>query len=541
MNAERLHEATARNLALQSHKKWFLRQEVESRKQLIARLTPDPEYQSYAALLSPLQQGVLPAEILGEIFVQVLALTEERLDAQLVDICLVCSSWRRVALSTPQLWCSIQGLQFETSKIVLLDRAQVWLMRGRSLSKSLQLYAWDLDLQAGQSLVRLLTQVPALETLSIEGLPMRCIQVLLKSFGFSKADHCQSLNSFKLLSLELDINDRDVNGDLGPPKPDILHQLPPTLKNLKLALPCFLDIPHDHFPRPLCSQNITKLELIMSLWPTHWILHCADSCTNLQDLTIDLYDLDADWDTMVPGHPAKQQYHLTHLQTLRFRRFRDRHSTTTILRFLRTPSLIELDIAFDCQRDNPGNAEDVERDPLFTAFADDMKDFMEQPGCAENLRRLRITDVYLPWVTLKPLLKTLHSITHLTLDDVWARWSENPWPIWPKALVPRLEYLEVLNMDDSFDPDTILRYVHARQKSSEKWSRIKKVSMSMYREHSSRYPNEGVIARRLKRWGVEVEVDVEHSNGYWRWEWRLAVHAGALAPFPGYIDTEFDD
>lgn len=204
-----------------------------------------------------------------------------------------------------------------------------------------------------------------------------------------------------LQTLELQI-DNECCGLSDLPQLDILRRLPPSLVDLKLDLPCFSEVPDETLvPHPLSSQSLTTLELTMSSWPTHWILHCGESCPNLQTLTINLCGIDADWESVGPSYPVKQAYLLPHLHILRFRQFRDRHSTTTILRLLATPSLVELDIAFDCMRSDPEEADDMRRDPPFRAFVDDIRVFMRQSDCVETLSHARIHAVCLPWSTLE--------------------------------------------------------------------------------------------------------------------------------------------
>lgn len=141
MDAQRLSEATKSSINLQPCERSFLRQEIEARKQLIARLTS--ECRSYELLLSPMRQNILPPEVLGEIFSHVVTEPDLPVTAhwQVRNICLVCTTWRRAALSTPQLWCSVQVFGLQARKKSYFDRAVVWFMRGHeSLSKTLQVY-----------------------------------------------------------------------------------------------------------------------------------------------------------------------------------------------------------------------------------------------------------------------------------------------------------------------------------------------------------------------------------------------------------------
>lgn len=136
-----------------------------------------------------------------------------------------------------------------------------------------------------------------------------------------------------------------------------------------------------------------------------------------------------------------------------------------------------------------------------------MRVFMSNSGCTSTLRRARIHTLHLPWPTLKVVLDALQPVTHLTLDDVSAYWSQNPWHTWPNSLLPHLEVLEVLNMDNTFDGQCILSFARRRAKGG---AELKKVRMTMYRKPVWEYPRMCSAVREFKRFGVDLEVKVEN-------------------------------
>jgi hypothetical protein len=540
MDTHRLQTAKKGNIALQAYEVAFLRQEISTRERSIAALLAECE--SYKALLSPLRS---PAEILGEIFHHTLQIDESdrdyTIDEQLCDICLVCKAWRQAALATPRLWSTIESFPLDARSPGDLGRAKAWFQRAGSLPRTIGLVERDHGdeereyddasddeevLVIGEvireaapcplkdpSLAAFLAEASGLERVTLSCHSMQCLQGLMD--GIEAKARCAPRSWDSMRSLELRVEDGFWDDD-DPPKVDLLRRLPHSLIQLQLDLPCFLDIhDEDWVPMTLSSPNLTELELSMSAWPTYWALLCVESCPSLQTLTIDLCHNDADWDTVGPwtGDSMLTGYTLPLLHTLRLRNFVERQSTTKVLQFLNTPSLTELDISFDCPRSDLEAEEDMRRNPGFEDFADHMHAFMLNSGCKNTLRRVRIHALVLPWNTLQSVLEAVSPITQLTLDGVW---SDEPWPAWPTTLLPSLQALEILEVDDTFDPQSVFSFAQARSDSVHTQDdRLKRLKISMVRKATFSHPNGCAAARKLRKSGVEIEVVLENPEDVW--------------------------
>ncbi|EGO03772.1 hypothetical protein SERLA73DRAFT_83910, partial [Serpula lacrymans var. lacrymans S7.3] len=104
---------------------------------------------SHKTLVSAVRR--LPAEIMGEIFIQCLP-CEHYIRPRVEDCPLlltrVCRSWRTIALSVPQLWCSLSvSLQKATGHSS--SPYEAWLARAKSLPLSIGVIVDDNDALAG--------------------------------------------------------------------------------------------------------------------------------------------------------------------------------------------------------------------------------------------------------------------------------------------------------------------------------------------------------------------------------------------------------
>lgn len=115
--------------------------------------------ESHKALLSPIKR--IPPELLQEVFVRCLPESSRNCvmharEAPLLLTC-ICSGWREIAISTPELWSSLhivapprfrtQGAVTNFRMRLLVQNARQWLLRSgtRPLHVSLYIEEWDVN------------------------------------------------------------------------------------------------------------------------------------------------------------------------------------------------------------------------------------------------------------------------------------------------------------------------------------------------------------------------------------------------------------
>ncbi|KAJ7807114.1 hypothetical protein B0H13DRAFT_590108 [Mycena leptocephala] len=150
---------------------------------------------SHLALVSPARR--LPEDVISAIFIACVSSTSNAtLDSETAPLllCQVCSAWRRVALSTPQLWTSLHIPLLSTSKTQdLADIASCWLSRSGVLPLSISLIYTDVHEQSDEP------DLSPLASLAKFSLRWKSINMVLPTFrSFESISHLSS-DAFPIL------------------------------------------------------------------------------------------------------------------------------------------------------------------------------------------------------------------------------------------------------------------------------------------------------------------------------------------------------
>ncbi|KAJ3509504.1 hypothetical protein NMY22_g16269 [Coprinellus aureogranulatus] len=402
MDRIRLSTVATTNSALQPSEIDFLRRELDARKREIATLISERD--AYEAFLSPLRRNMVPPEILGEIFVLSLPDFRRFSSKHIRDICLVCKNWRDVAMGTPRLWCQINDWVDLDAQPSTLDKVQLWLSRSSSIPKSVSLYQPNRPstgltnfsgitthlTESTSSTATFLSQGPILDELRLWCDTPRCFKQLASA---ASAEGPQTSSSWHALrSLELEVQEWEE------PNYDILDDymfwhLPTSLNRLSVSFPAFEDAMDmtdglPDIPPPISHASLTSLTLLMAGWPVaRWMLQSAEMCPGLQDLTLDFEGEGVNWEEFLPN--GGTAITLPKLQTLRIQRLRQPPENTRLLRILKTPRIVNLDLGFALY-DGRDHQQSVVRDPDIAYLKQDIAFFVAQSDCRNTLRTLRL-------------------------------------------------------------------------------------------------------------------------------------------------------
>ncbi|KAJ2913828.1 hypothetical protein MD484_g6585, partial [Candolleomyces efflorescens] len=397
------------------------------------------------ALSSPIRQT--PPEILGEIFIYTLQ-TYPILDYlgrhHLVQLELVCRTWRDAARSNHRLW---SGIYVDDSINDSLDLKSItkWLGRSGKVEKSLVFESFRVDCKLWEdqckTMARCLGKLLA-SGLNITHFEYHCpgplcfqnfvdtIRALEPSPGGAQA----AWDSVKTLVLQFESR-WDIEMPSLSSSDAVFKWLPSNLTSLKLYIPCDnLDTTSLDIPTHI-SSRLTSFELV-SAWGEDFMLDLMYlDWANLEKLTLFVWTfiLD-DLDEYVPPVLPK-------VRSLRLRGFNP--STSEFFQILTAPQLADLDIDFE----------------VYQSFGKhtvaDILSFVGRSNCKANLRSLTIRHVNIQGVKLIKLLTNLPSLTRLTLTHV--RSSEDAIGFFVallkpgemlnerKPFLPRLESLELID------------------------------------------------------------------------------------------------
>jgi hypothetical protein len=138
------------------------------------------------------------------------------------------------------------------------------------------------------------------------------------------------------------------------------------------------------------------------------------------------------------------------------------------LRFLRTPSLVELDLTFSLIDEEGGYEypDDPEyRYPNLESLESNIMSLVKNStDRAVDLRHLRLRTLFISASSLASILINLPSVTHLTLDEVW--FDSTLFKQLEAAgtrCLPRLEVLELLNVPPCFHIPDLYAFVASRK------------------------------------------------------------------------------
>ncbi|KAF6765425.1 hypothetical protein DFP72DRAFT_203384 [Ephemerocybe angulata] len=462
--------------------------------------------QDYKSLLSPLRRGVVPPEILGEIF----RYAVEPYPVNRVG--LVCKSWRAIALTTPSLWKTVETTT-PSDAPVNVKKLQTWTARSGTLPKRVEITGLDARYQcqchqidqdicrlASPELIRFLTNGPVLDEVTIQCHSHHCLDRL---FGLIKGDEnalSRSWDSIRHLALEIE--------EWAAPIPELewrcLNNLPP-VSSLWLELPPDPMLPSDILPALPSLDGLTGLHIVCD-WPNLWILRNLRSCRNLEKVVLDSTQ-SARMDDVFTEVPTPVL--LPKLEVLRFRQMGTRGEDTRMLRYLRMPALRTLELQY---QDYPDDDEEEALDtPDKLELYRDILRMLSGADRVVDLKQLHLE--YLP-ITSKGLLRILAILPSLTFLELAkidvdrelfaiAREVDKP-------LLPRLRHLKIHDNCGAFDVDDVCQYLAGRKASATEVGPdcVERLDMAVSRQWLPRgtRPDESVQAMELRAVGVLVNV-----------------------------------
>ncbi|RXW16894.1 hypothetical protein EST38_g8970 [Candolleomyces aberdarensis] len=498
--------------------------------------------EKYASLLSPLRQKPLPIELLGDIFAIVIARLHFQLDdlelgsghtagrpgvrenvsrarSKLIQLCLVCRAWRDAVYATPYLWSRLDlywpSLDF--------DKVVRWFALARGHPKSLYIsptYLYGFKEHQFDTLAKLLDQGPLLEHLELDmingtsglGEGGRLYKKMITKLKYSKVYAMKGKRPWDLLtSFSIRIDDANISSESDVVIP-FRH-----LTTLYLTLPEFYEgIPWDDevgdspdlqaplgFSPDTLLGGLTRLTIAQCDWKISALLALLRWCTKVETLTVGYADRDEYHDDEEPSSNflselADKGVSLPALKVLRLRNVdRNQKRAYSVLRFLSTPNLEELDMGFAKVE---GAAEDGRgyefEDPEFSfqdcvqlervveSFGERIMKEVEVAGAKAKreaepsksssgqsgetilqtglgpFRRLRLRNLYISSKSLTTILLSVPASTsHLTLDSIYSdstlfQQLQDPLkyvsPTAPRLLygylLPKLQILEILDI-----------------------------------------------------------------------------------------------
>ncbi|KAF6745483.1 hypothetical protein DFP72DRAFT_1051377 [Ephemerocybe angulata] len=399
----------------------------------------------------------IPNEIIGEILAYALG-TPTTMDkhgrAAVLNMGLVCRSWRIASLLTHELWGNVH---IRTSEELggSYEDIKRWLERSGALPKSLHLYAPQSgrdDHLLSPTTLKLLTDGPPLDHLSFACEYRASLEEFLFHFQLNRqgAPH-RPWDNLRSLDMTVTGDFDDIWWfDTEDASNSIFNYLPPITAfklyfsdedvlfhtgrwpgSLKLNIPSAL------------LERLTSFDISCG-WSGPHIPAMLQHCSNLEHLSVDLAYMKLD---MEEEDIAEQPFPLDgillpKLRTLQLRR----HSEDVhILDHLIAPALTSLDIGlggYQIAREEV-NANGTEEDKHFVV--DSVVNFIQKRSkCQANLRSLRLYDVDLadPEDLIK-LMDAFPSLTHLTLDKVTLPPDDDFWsPLEERKYLTNLEHLE---------------------------------------------------------------------------------------------------
>ncbi|KAJ2919956.1 hypothetical protein MD484_g500, partial [Candolleomyces efflorescens] len=439
--------------------------------------------------LLPLGGKLLPVELLGEVFALIIYPLFDELDLSdrdlvgynvgrarngLVDLCLVCRAWRDAAHATPSLWSRLD-LYWGSLDV---EKVCQWfkLARGAPLSLIIHTPDWFYD-----SLTE--DHLNILEGLITEGPPLDRLELyLINAPGDDEGDGETALQRLANLleranGAKLETPPRDslrsfglqLHGGYAEASHVVIPNLP-HLRNLHLRLPGFDEGDWDEPGQPLVPfdisrstlERLTELTLSYCDWTAPAILALVRWCTSVETMTVCFSSV---WPAWVEVDEPFLQALLPAVHSLRLLNLS--RDLNDILRLIRAPSLVELDLTFDL-RDSEG-CYDYPDDPDYQypnleSLESNIISLVKNSDGTVDLRHLRLRTLFISSRSLISILTNLPSITHLTLDEV--QFDSTLFKEIEAAgsnCLPHLEVLELLNVPSSFHIPDLYEFVASRK------------------------------------------------------------------------------
>ncbi|KAJ2914141.1 hypothetical protein MD484_g6261, partial [Candolleomyces efflorescens] len=476
MNDPRLHPFLLSNVAPNTHEATFFQLKVDDLTSQISDLRSqltklEDQLMSYRAVLSPIRR--MPAEVLGQIFSFFLPdLLQHDARDNLVDLQLVCKSWRDAARLTHSLW---GALSFEDITNVSFKRVKRWYERAGGTPKSLTFSATNLyhkcseqSSACGSALAALLVELEGtFDRLHLRYKGPKCFQNLLDCLGLAEPDSTtpqhRPLQSLKSFAIEFDLDWND--------SPDFMRSMfnrfPPNITSLELHLPSKWDAgfilggdPND-VPLPLpqnIMERLSSLTLACDWDGTYWLQAALCHSGNLETLTIDLMGGYWDYESDDPDTERilNSGILLPKVRTLLLRNVG--MSSIDILCALNAPQLVELDMEFECGPELEPQWLDSQ---LFLSFVNRSK-------CDATLRTLRLRYAPIKSEELASALDSLPLLTHLSLEGIIMEPGASfvdafDIPLSHSRVSPKLEALELLQLPPDFSKHRLFTFLEQRR------------------------------------------------------------------------------
>ncbi|KAF6744977.1 hypothetical protein DFP72DRAFT_1077881 [Ephemerocybe angulata] len=474
MNFDRFRSSTADPLDHEVLLAQGVLKDIEQRRNVLldklARL--DDKRLTVQGVLSAIRR--IPLEILGVIFTEVLpfVLNHDGRN-ELLNLVLVCKRWREACLITKRLWSSITikacwcrsdltSLPWVHKHEELSYKKMVaWLGRSGTIPKVVRYIATELYYLCGDGHHRCHTTHPALIQLMNEGPPIahftlcisstRCFRTWITSMADASASSpWVTLKSFSLSFIEKSASSwDDFEGHRS------IFALLPAVQVFRLYLPdhddaFFSQETAEETPLHLQSGFMRRLTEFSIRWD--WggpsLFNALRDCASLVILTIDLNYGKPRWN-------ANSLDGMTPLELPNLHRFALRRAGSDILDLLKTPLLEHLDMEF--------NVDGTESDGVSRK----LRDFLHRSNIVNTLQTLRICDLVRTGAYSHITLPNLTSLRHLVLDSNTYGYTITPFQRNrdEEALspfLPRLEHLELHNLERGFNLDAELAFFDAK-------------------------------------------------------------------------------
>ncbi|KAF6763176.1 hypothetical protein DFP72DRAFT_841306 [Ephemerocybe angulata] len=404
--------------------------------------------QEWQVLVSPLRR--MPLEVLGRIFgACILGTSIQSIPRVVVNLCLVCQTWREAALLRHNLWSRIKIRVFPDGHPRRLEYEVIrrWLIRSGSVPKTIiahgvhEYSAQECPMGgcylANPTLVNLLRAGPLtyLDHLSLLIQEVSCLRQLIRAVGAASAGLPRAWGS--LTSLKLSFFGLYENKPQDDPD-NVFHHLP-QVTSFEFALPRWDENWMDDLELQIPDAFLGRLQNLHLKcdWGGNHIPNILRRCENLEVLTLNLR-----------GSTSQQQanvqpisYPLPKLHTLRLRQFHPNRGH--LLDLLEMPILGQLDISFEPARIDHGLGLTWKKTvPLSFILS-----FNKHP----DLRLLRLHAAIIPDIPVAFSYFAFPKLKHLVLDEVDFSTA------WFASSFPHIETLELLRLSPHYELADIFR------------------------------------------------------------------------------------
>ncbi|KAJ2913831.1 hypothetical protein MD484_g6586, partial [Candolleomyces efflorescens] len=448
--------------------------EKASLQQLLTILTAQAEpthrslvqYLQLGALSSPIRR--IPIELLREIFTLVFPsdchLLGYKERVQLVNLQLVCRTWRDTARATGSLWSGVSV--DETSRCYVrkmsFEKISNWLKRSGTATKSLAFVAYHcLEDESGpcppdcKALGDSFSDFFADSELVLGHFQFSCDgpQCFRAVLDALKPEARQSWDAIRSISLDV-LHNWEETG----PQQSLFHQLPASATSFKLSLPHDLDdgIPEAaqlYLPHRVL-ERLTTLDIECSWCDPAVLPQLERGCINVEVLAIELSE------EIVPDTVANAPAVFPQVRDLHLKNVAS-DSDSIMLEYIKAPKLVNLEVSY---RDYDDYVKGDLARPLRT--------FLKRSACEKTLSSLCLRDVDARVKEIVKILVALPSLTSLKLEGIsstkdradflFEQLTTRDAKSTTQRSLPHLEDLQLLRFDEAGVPG-LLKYLKSRR------------------------------------------------------------------------------